>query len=139
MSARCRDFLLLATLMAAAASPALGQGGAPSAEAGTSAAHTAASVPDFSGVWTHPYWEVRGGRWASAGWGWERWDQAMSLAKDAGIAVTEAGASFPYRKDPEDKNIRIAPTFPAESDLREAIDGLSTCALLAATESLLKG
>src|ERR1700751_5595158 len=55
MSARCRDFLLLATLMAAAASPALGQGGAPSAEAGTSAAHTAASIPDFSGIWAHPY------------------------------------------------------------------------------------
>ena len=52
--------------------------------------------------------------------------------------VTEAGAAFPYRKDPEDKNIRIAPTFPALPDLREAIDGLATCALLAATESLLK-
>jgi DNA-binding transcriptional MocR family regulator len=59
------------------------------------------------------------------------------LAKDAGIAVTEAGASFPYRKDPDDKNIRIAPTFPPESDLRNAIDGLATCTLLAATESLL--
>jgi len=65
--------------------------------------------------------------------------RTVALAKDAGIAVTEAGSAFPYRKDPEDKNIRIAPTFPAESDLREAIDGLSTCALLAATESLLKG
>lgn len=65
--------------------------------------------------------------------------RTVALAKDAGIAVTAAGASFPpYGKDPEDKNIRIAPpTFPAESDLREAIDGLSTCALLAATESLL--
>jgi len=62
----------------------------------------------------------------------------VSLAKDAGIAVTEAGASFPYRKDPEDKNIRIAPTFPSLPDLREAIDGLATCALLAATEALLK-
>ena len=39
--------------------------------------------------------------------------RTVALAKDAGIAVTEAGASFPYRKDPEDKNIRIAPTFPA--------------------------
>ena len=52
-------------------------------------------------------------------------------------AVTEAGASFPYRKDPDDKNIRIAPTFPATADLANAIDGLATCALLAATESLL--
>jgi DNA-binding transcriptional MocR family regulator len=45
--------------------------------------------------------------------------RTVALAKDAGIAV------------------RIAPTFPAVSDLRAAIDGLSTCALLAATESLL--
>ncbi len=65
--------------------------------------------------------------------------RTVSLAKDAGIAVTEAGASFPYRKDPEDRNIRIAPTFPSLPDLREAIHGLATCALLAATESLLKG
>jgi DNA-binding transcriptional MocR family regulator len=64
--------------------------------------------------------------------------RTVALAKDAGIAVTEAGASFPYRKDPEDKNIRIAPTFPALPDLREAIDGLATCALLAAAESLLR-
>jgi len=63
--------------------------------------------------------------------------RTVALAKDAGIAVTEAGASFPYRLDPEDTNIRIAPSFPGLSDLREAIDGLSTCALLAAAESLL--
>ncbi|MCV6987056.1 aminotransferase class I/II-fold pyridoxal phosphate-dependent enzyme [Mycobacterium shinjukuense] len=63
--------------------------------------------------------------------------RTVALAKDAGIAVTEAGASFPYRKDPDDKNIRIAPTFPSMPDLRDAVDGLATCALLAATESLL--
>ncbi|GAB3216703.1 aminotransferase class I/II-fold pyridoxal phosphate-dependent enzyme [Mycolicibacterium hippocampi] len=63
--------------------------------------------------------------------------RTVALAKEAGIAVTEAGASFPNRNDPEDKNIRIAPTFPASSDLRVAIDGLATCALLSATESLL--
>jgi DNA-binding transcriptional MocR family regulator len=63
--------------------------------------------------------------------------KTIALAKDAGIAVTEAGAAFPYRKDPEDKNIRIAPSFPSMPDLREAIDGLATCALLSATESLL--
>ena len=63
--------------------------------------------------------------------------RTIALAKDAGIAVTEAGAAFPYRKDPEDKNIRIAPSFPPESDLNAAIDGLATCALFAATESML--
>ncbi|MFL0283748.1 aminotransferase class I/II-fold pyridoxal phosphate-dependent enzyme [Mycobacterium sp. SMC-21] len=65
--------------------------------------------------------------------------RTVALAKDAGIAVTAAGASFPYKKDPEDKNIRIAPSFPPLPDLRLAIDGLATCALLAATEALLKG
>ncbi len=63
--------------------------------------------------------------------------RTIALAKDAGIAVTAAGAAFPYGIDPEDKNIRIAPSFPSESDLRSAIDGLSTCALLSATEALL--
>ena len=63
--------------------------------------------------------------------------RTIALAKDAGIAVTEAGAAFPYRKDPEDKNVRIAPSFPSIPDLDAAVDGLSTCALLAATESLL--
>jgi len=64
--------------------------------------------------------------------------RTVALAKDAGIAVTEAGSAFPYRKDPEDKNIRIAPTFPGLPELRDAIDGLATCALLSATESLLR-
>ena len=63
--------------------------------------------------------------------------RTVGLAKDAGIAVTEAGASFPYRKDPDDSNIRIAPSFPPLPDLAEAIDGLATCALLAAAEKLL--
>lgn len=63
--------------------------------------------------------------------------RTVALAKDAGIAVTDAGASFPLRKDPEDTNIRIAPSFPPLSDLADAIDGLATCALLAATEKLL--
>lgn len=63
--------------------------------------------------------------------------RTVALAKEAGIAVTEAGASFPYRKDPADTNIRIAPSFPSLGDLRDAVDGLATCALLAAAESLL--
>lgn len=63
--------------------------------------------------------------------------RTVALAKDAGIAVTAAGASFPYGKDLDDTNIRIAPSFPPLTDLSDAMDGLATCALLAATEKML--
>ncbi|QLY31258.1 aminotransferase class I/II-fold pyridoxal phosphate-dependent enzyme [Nocardia huaxiensis] len=63
--------------------------------------------------------------------------RVVALAKEAGIALTPAGASFPYGKDPEDKNIRIAPSFPSTGELEKAMDGLATCVLLAATEKLL--
>ncbi|GAB2651393.1 aminotransferase class I/II-fold pyridoxal phosphate-dependent enzyme [Nocardia goodfellowii] len=63
--------------------------------------------------------------------------RVIALAKDAGIALTAAGSAFPYRNDPEDKNIRIAPSFPQLPELEQAMDGLATCVLLAATEKLL--
>jgi hypothetical protein len=55
MSARQRDFLLLVTLMAAAATPALGQTVALAVGSATSGTQSAASIPDFSGIWAHPY------------------------------------------------------------------------------------
>ena len=60
--------------------------------------------------------------------------RAIALAKEAGIAVTGAGAPYPYGKDPHDSTIRIAPSFPSLDDLRTAIDGLCTCILLAQAE-----
>jgi DNA-binding transcriptional MocR family regulator len=63
--------------------------------------------------------------------------RVVSLAKGAGIAMTPAGSAFPYRDDPDDRNIRIAPTFPSQADVRAAMEGLSTCVLLAAAEHLL--
>ena len=61
----------------------------------------------------------------------------MQLAKEAGIAVTPAGATFPYGDDPRDANIRIAPTFPPLGELTTALDGLCTAILLASAEALL--
>jgi len=55
MSARQRDFPLLVTLMAAVATPALGQTVAPAVGSATSGTQSAASIPDFSGIWAHPY------------------------------------------------------------------------------------
>lgn len=63
--------------------------------------------------------------------------RVVELAKEAGIAMTPAGAAFPHGDDPDDRNIRIAPTFPGIEDVRSAMDGLSTCVLLAAAEKLL--
>ena len=60
--------------------------------------------------------------------------RAIALAKEAGIAVTGAGAPYPYGDDPHDSTIRIAPSFPSLDDLTAAIDGLSTCVLLAQAE-----
>ncbi|QKT05984.1 aminotransferase class I/II-fold pyridoxal phosphate-dependent enzyme [Gordonia sp. X0973] len=64
--------------------------------------------------------------------------RTVELAKDAGIALTAAGATFPYRRDPADSNIRLAPSFPGLDELRTAMDGFATCALLAATEEMLR-
>jgi DNA-binding transcriptional MocR family regulator len=63
--------------------------------------------------------------------------RVVALARAAGIAMTGAGAAFPYGKDPRDRNIRIAPSFPSPVDVSAAIEGLTTCVLLAATEQLL--
>ncbi|MFC8047732.1 aminotransferase class I/II-fold pyridoxal phosphate-dependent enzyme [Nocardia sp. NPDC057353] len=63
--------------------------------------------------------------------------RVIALAKDAGIALTAAGSAFPYKRDPEDRNIRIAPSFPGLPELEQAMEGLATCVLLAATEKHL--
>jgi DNA-binding transcriptional MocR family regulator len=60
--------------------------------------------------------------------------RVVQLAKDVGVALTPAGASFPYGKDPNDRNIRLAPSFPSIEDVKASMDCVATCVLLAATE-----
>ena len=62
--------------------------------------------------------------------------RVVALAKEAGISLTPAGASFPQGDDPRDRNIRLAPTFPGLAEVAEAMDGVATCVLLAAAEKL---
>ena len=63
--------------------------------------------------------------------------RTAQLCAEAGVKLTGAGATFPYGKDPEDKNIRIAPSFPAVNELCAAMEVLCICAKLAAVEKLL--
>jgi DNA-binding transcriptional MocR family regulator len=62
--------------------------------------------------------------------------RVVALAKEAGIALTPAGASFPGGNDPRDRNIRLAPTFPSLGEVTEAMEAVATCVLLAAAERL---
>ena len=63
--------------------------------------------------------------------------RVVELAKAAGVAMTPAGAAFPYGRDPRDRNIRIAPSYPSPDELGTAIEVLATCVLIAAAEQAL--
>ncbi len=65
--------------------------------------------------------------------------RCVELCKDAGVVLTPAGAAFPYGNDPEDKHIRIAPTFPPMEELEQALEIFTLSVKIAATENLLKG
>ena len=60
--------------------------------------------------------------------------RAVALCKEAGVAITPAGATFPYGKDPKDSNIRISPTRPPVAELEKAIEVLAVCIKLASAE-----
>ena len=62
--------------------------------------------------------------------------RALSLCKEAGVVMTGAGATFPYGKDPQDSNIRIAPSLPPVAELEQAMEIFCICVRMAALEKL---
>ena len=63
--------------------------------------------------------------------------KVVAMAKTAGLVLTPAGATFPYGIDPEDRNVRIAPTFGSLSELQGAMQILTLCVKLASARHLL--
>lgn len=63
--------------------------------------------------------------------------RALDLCQEAGVVMTPAGATYPYGMDPNDSNIRIAPSLPPVEELKKAMDVFCTCIKLAALEKLL--
>ena len=63
--------------------------------------------------------------------------RVYELCAEAGVTLTPVGATFPHKDDPDDTNIRIAPTFPTEEDLQQATDILVLSVKLAALEKLM--
>lgn len=63
--------------------------------------------------------------------------RTVELAREAGVVLTGAGATWPYGNDPADSNIRIAPSLPPIDELDVALDVLVCCVRIAALEKLL--
>ena len=63
--------------------------------------------------------------------------RVVALCREAGVQLTAAGATFPYKNDPKDSNIRLAPTSPALPELEQALELFCLCVKLAAAEKML--
>ena len=87
-----------------------------------------AAVPGVS--WTRP----KGGYFISLEVDNGCAKRVVALAKEAGVVLTPAGATHPYGKDPDDRTIRIAPTFPDLEEVAQAAEGVAICVLLATAE-----
>jgi DNA-binding transcriptional MocR family regulator len=60
----------------------------------------------------------------------------VRMAADAGVKLTSAGATFPYKRDPRDRNIRIAPSLPPVEEIRQAMELVAVCIRLASIDKL---
>ncbi len=64
--------------------------------------------------------------------------RALALCKEAGVVMTDAGATYPYGIDPQDSNIRIAPSLPPVEELEQAMEVFCICLKIAALEKMLE-
>ncbi len=63
--------------------------------------------------------------------------RALALCAEAGVVMTDAGATYPYGIDPQDSNIRIAPSLPPIAELEQAMEVFCLCLKIAAFEKEL--
>ena len=90
-------------------------------------------APAGFGKWTEP----NGGYFVSVDVMDGTAKRVVALCKEAGLVLTGAGATYPCGNDPKDSNIRIAPSFPPNDELKTAMEIFCVCAKLAACEKLL--
>jgi DNA-binding transcriptional MocR family regulator len=89
-------------------------------------------LSEIEGVW---WSKPKGGYFISLNLPHGKAKKVVALAKDAGLVLTPAGASFPYGADPDDTNIRIAPSYPTLPELEQALELLCTVVKLVCNEA----
>ncbi len=82
-------------------------------------------------TWTTP----QGGYFVSVDVARGTASRVVALAKEAGLLLTGAGATWPQGKDPAEQNLRLAPSFPSLAEVTAASEGIAICILLAAVEA----
>jgi DNA-binding transcriptional MocR family regulator len=83
-------------------------------------------------TWTRP----KGGYFITMDVAHGRAKRVVKLAKEVGLELTPAGATHPLGQDPDDRTIRIAPSFPELPEVEQAAEGVVVSVLLAASEAL---
>ena len=86
------------------------------------------------GEWTHP----KGGYFISFTGLDHTAKRIVALAKEAGVVMTGAGSTYPYKNDPKDSNIRIAPTLPPLEEIQMAAKLFTICVKIASIDVLMK-
>ncbi|PID87302.1 MAG: aminopeptidase [Chloroflexi bacterium] len=81
-------------------------------------------------TWTNP----KGGYFISLDTAKPVADRVVELAKGAGVALTPAGATYPYKKDPNNANIRLSPSRPPVAEVKQAMEVVALCVKLASAE-----
>ncbi len=98
---------------------------------------TLKNLEDLRGLGIAEWTEPRGGYFVSLDVMPGTAKRVYSLMKDVGVTLTSVGATFPYGVDPEDRNLRIAPTYPTDAELDLATEILVVAVKMAALEKLM--
>ena len=99
---------------------------------------TLKALEDLRGLGIAEWTEPKGGYFVSLDVLPGTAKRVYELMKNAGVTLTQVGATFPYGIDPSDRNLRIAPTYPTNDELSLAVEILTIAVKIAALEKIGK-